>query len=136
MFYLENSLTDKNYIFCTWIGELNTWYVLFSNNSNSIAKTKLQRSLHNSLNSKGIAHQKIPQTPKGIKGGSMFPIICEPVGRKSGFVGTFDEFFAGLQLAFPIAHGVGLRSQAFNIPKMKKRLKLRYWWKISTFYWN
>ena len=55
----------------------------------------------------------------------MFPIICEPVGRKSGFVGTFDEFFAGLQLPFPIAHGVGLGSQAFNIPKMKKRVKIK-----------
>ena len=55
----------------------------------------------------------------------MFPIIGEPVGRKSGFIRTFNEFFAGLQLPFPIAHGVGLCSQAFNIPKMKKKVKIK-----------
>ena len=55
----------------------------------------------------------------------MFPIIGEPVSRKSGFIRTFNEFFAGLQLPFPIAHGVGLCSQAFNIPKMKKGVEIK-----------
>ena len=134
MFYLENSLIDKNYIFCTWIGELNTWYVLFSNNPILLLKqnykgpctilwTPRESHIRKSLKPQR-ASREVPCSP-------LFASQWAGSRASSGHLTSSLLAFNWRSQLLMVLDSVVKPSIYL---KWKKGLRLRYRWKISTFY--
>ena len=133
MFYLENSLIDKNYTFCTWIGELNTWYVLFSNNAIVLLKqnykgpctilwTPRESHIRKSLKPQR-ASREVPCSP-------LFASQWAGSRASSGHLTSSLLAFNWRSQLLMVLDSVVKPSIYL---KWKKGLRLRYRWKISKY---